>query len=38
MVTHDTRMLSYCDRVFEIIDGNMKELEVNHEIKNNKNK
>lgn len=26
MVTHDTRMLDYCDRVFEIIDGKMTEI------------
>lgn len=25
MVTHDTRMLEYCDRVFEIIDGKLLE-------------
>lgn len=25
MVTHDTRLLKYCDRVFEIIDGKMEE-------------
>ena len=25
MVTHDTRMLEYCDRIFEIIDGKLLE-------------
>lgn len=27
MVTHDDRMLKYCDRVIEIVDGNVKEIE-----------
>ena len=26
MVTHDERLLSYCDRVFRIIDGTLKEV------------
>lgn len=25
MVTHDERMLKYCDKVYEIIDGVLKE-------------
>ena len=25
MVTHDTRMLEQCDRIFEIIDGKLEE-------------
>ncbi|CAM2785222.1 response regulator [Salinicoccus roseus] len=27
MVTHDERMLKYCDRVYEISDGVLKEME-----------
>lgn len=29
MVTHDRRLLKYCDKVFEIVDGNLKEADVN---------
>lgn len=29
MVTHDQRMLDYCDRVIEILDGNVNELDKN---------
>lgn len=28
MVTHDTRLLKYCDRIFEIVDGKMEEKDV----------
>ena len=30
MVTHDTRMLETCDRIFEIVDGNLEEKILNH--------
>ena len=30
MVTHDERMLEYCDKVYEIIDGVLRS-ETNHE-------
>lgn len=29
MVTHDRRLLKYCDKVFEIVDGNLKEADEN---------
>lgn len=28
LVTHDNRLLKYCDRVFEVIDGNLTEKEI----------